>query len=156
MLAERLGWGFVDVDDAIRARFDGHTVASIWATEGEPAYRAVEVDVTCELCAQDHQVIALGGGTLMEDGARRAVEQADAFRVYLHAPIEVLAARMAGDAQTAEHRPSLTGGNALDEVTQVMQVRGPVYEAVADLLIDVSEAGPEAVVASVLDAMPPG
>ena len=142
MIADQLWKAFVDIDQAICDRFGGRTVAEIWATDGESAYRAVEVEVTREACAGAGQVIALGGGTLMQAGAREAVEAADAVRVYLRCEPEELNRRISGDPQTAGLRPSLTGqGGGLDEITAVLAEREPVYRAVADAEFDVTHTG---------------
>jgi len=147
-LAEQLWKTFVDVDLATRGRFGNRTIAEIWSTEGEPAWREAEVQVTRDLCAGDEQVIALGGGTLMQPEARRAVEAAeDCRRIYLACHPEELQRRMRADAETAGSRPSLTGGGGagddLDEIRAVLRERDPVYREVADAVLDVTHVAPD-------------
>ena len=79
-LAMRQWLTFVDVDSEVCKRFDNASIADIWAKHGEPEWRRVEVEVTEDLCKKDGQVIALGGGTLLEPGARRAVMNAERCR----------------------------------------------------------------------------
>ena len=143
-LAEQIWKTFVDVDDRIRARFDDRTITQIWTEDGERAYRDTEVDVTRELCLADDQVIGLGGGTLMEPGAREAVEQADAVRIYLKCDPKELFRRSERDGASAATRPSLTGlGGGLDEILLVLGKRETVYEAVADRIFDVTHVQPD-------------
>ncbi len=147
MLADRLWKTFVDVDRLVCAHFDNPSIADIWNTHGEPAWRREEVRITGEICAKDGQVIALGGGTLMQPGARQAVEAAkDTVRIYLFCETPELARRINADTQSAATRPSLTGkasGAAnLDEITQVLALRDPVYRAVADKVFDVTHLPP--------------
>lgn len=138
-LADQLWKTFVDIDDAICARFGGRTVAEIWKTEGEPAYRAMEVEVTQAACSGGDQVIALGGGTLMQPAARAAVEAADATRIYLRCDPAELDKRIHSDPQTTGLRPSLTAkGGGLDEITAVLARRETTYRAVADVEFDVT------------------
>ncbi|MCE9590890.1 MAG: shikimate kinase [Planctomycetes bacterium] len=139
-LAAKLWKTFIDVDDEICKRFNNKTVAQIWTDEGEPAYRKVEVEVTRELVARPNMVIGLGGGTLMQAGAREAVEQApNTVRVYLRCAPEELHKRISGDAKSAATRPALTKfGGGIDEIKHMLAERGPVYEAVADKVLDVS------------------
>lgn len=138
-LAARLGYAFVDTDDAVRERFGGREIADVWATEGEPAFRAMEVAVTKVLLQRDGVVIALGGGTVMQHEARAAVEAADACRVYLKCEVAELARRLGADAATAAARPSLTGSaSSIDEIAAVLAEREPTYRAVADEVIDVT------------------
>lgn len=137
-LANRLWKDFVDVDDETRKRFDGKTIAEVWDTHGEPAWREAEVAVTRELCARDDLVIGLGGGTLMQPGAREAVEASDAKRIYLRCGVEELARRIESDADSPGSRPSLTAAagveakSASEEIAEVLAEREPIYRAVAD------------------------
>ena len=144
LLAEQLWKDFVDVDDEICRRFDGRSIAQIWQDHGEPAFRQVEVEVTRELCAGSDHVIALGGGTLMQPGAREAVEQSRGVRIYLYCESEELHRRIANDPRTAATRPSLTNhGGGLDEIRAVLEVREPVYRQVADHVFDVTHLNVE-------------
>ncbi|MEM1108674.1 MAG: shikimate kinase [Planctomycetota bacterium] len=143
---------FVDVDDEIRKRFDGKTVAEIWETDGEPAYREVEVEVTQELVKRENHVIGLGGGTAMQPAAFEAIKNApDTKRIYLSCKPAVLAERIAADPQSAATRPALTegssGGDALEEITAVLAERDPVYQELADAVFDVSYVDVAAAVA---------
>ncbi|MEX2387116.1 MAG: shikimate kinase, partial [Phycisphaeraceae bacterium] len=72
-LANQLWKDFHDVDREICKRFGIDSIADIWQTHGEPKYREVEVEVTRDLVAKPNAIIALGGGTLMQPGARAAV-----------------------------------------------------------------------------------
>jgi len=139
-LASQLALSFVDVDHETCARFKNDSIADIWAKFGEPAWRREEVAVTSELCARPSQVIALGGGTLMQEGARKAVDSAaDTLRIYLKATPEELHKRISADKQSSATRPNLTNlGGGVDEVRVMLERRGPTYEAVADHVIDVT------------------
>ncbi len=145
MLANRQWLNFVDVDDQVRKRFDNATVAAIWETHGQQAWRDAEVQVTQELCAKDGQVIALGGGTLLEPAARRTVLEAQhANRIYLHCEPEELYDRIRQDPGSISNRPDLTQlGGGLDEIKQVLIEREPIYRAVADKVFDVTHLRPE-------------
>jgi len=144
LLAQRLGWPCVDVDEHIRARFNNLTIAEIWQRFGEAEFRRVETEVTQEVCAADGQVIALGGGTLMQAAARQAVMDCpQALRVYLYAPAEFLYQRIARDAQSTSTRPNLTAlGGGAAEVQAVLTQRDPVYRAAADRVLDVARLSP--------------
>lgn len=142
-LASQLWKTFVDVDRETCRRFDNRTIADIWQTEGEPAWREAEAQVMADLLGRDEQVIALGGGTVMIPQARQALEQADDCRtVYLCCQPEELFRRIEHDAHSAATRPSLTGqGGGLEEIRAVLEQRDPVYRAVADEVFDVTHAG---------------
>ncbi len=144
-LAAQLWKDFVDVDHEICKRFDNRTIAEIWETDGEPAFRAAEAEVTVELCQRENHVIALGGGTLMQDGACEAVKNApDAVRIYLSCEPEELERRIYGDANSAANRPNLTqAGGGLEEIKQVLVERDPVYRDAADHVFNVTHTDPD-------------
>lgn len=61
ILARRLGWRFVDLDDAIRER-TGRTPGAIIREEGEAAFRTLEAEATAALADREQLVLAPGGG----------------------------------------------------------------------------------------------
>jgi shikimate kinase len=73
IVATRLGWRFVDTDAVIEAR-SGRTIAQIFAADGEAAFRALEAVVCPEMAAIVHQVVAVGGGALLNPAIRDGVE----------------------------------------------------------------------------------
>jgi len=135
---------FVDTDAEVVKRFDGRSIADIWETDGEPAFRAAEVEVAQECLARDNHVVALGGGTVMQAGVAELIKAApDAKRIYLNCKPAVLAQRIAADAASTASRPSLTGNAAeasggIEEITAVLEERDPVYRDLADVVFDVS------------------
>lgn len=147
-LAAQLWKDFADGDQEVRKRFDGRSIADIWQTDGEPAFREAEAQVTAELVKLENHVIALGGGALMHPDVLQAVKDApDAKRIYLECEAEELERRIHADAATASARPSLTaagaGGGGLDEIKQVLAERDPVYREVADHVFNVTHTHPD-------------
>jgi shikimate kinase len=139
-LADQLWKTFADVDQETCKRFGNPSIADIWEKHGEPEWRRVEVEVTRDLCAKRDMVIALGGGTLMQPGARDAVKNAsDTARLYLKCDPEELYRRISQDKQSAATRPNLTKlGGGVEEIRAVLAEREPVYESVADKVFDVT------------------
>ncbi|MEM6332078.1 MAG: shikimate kinase [Planctomycetota bacterium] len=139
-VAQRLATPFVDLDDAVRDRFGGATIAEIWAEHGEPAFREAEAQAAIDHLARPDIVLALGGGTPMQPAAAEAIAACDALRVYLHAPAEVLHRRIVDDAASTDQRPALTAaGGSIDEVRRVLAERDPTYRRLADLTLDASD-----------------
>jgi len=140
LLAERLQLQFVDIDHQIMARYDNKSVAEIWAEFGEPHYRETESDVTEEACAADGLVIALGGGTPMQERAFAAIQSAtDTRRFFLQAPADILYERSQIDTANADNRPAFSSTRSgLDEVQHMLSLREPTYLQLADHTIDVA------------------
>ena len=144
-LADKLWKDFVDVDREACRRFGIDSIAEIWRLHGEPAWRETEVQVVQEAMQRDNQVIALGGGTLMQPGAREAVEQAgDVRRIYLYCDPAELHRRIEADPASAATRPNLTAfGGGVEEIRAMLAEREPVYRAVADDELEVTHLKPD-------------
>src|SRR4051812_17978196 len=61
LLAERLGWAFVDLDEVIEVAA-GKTVAEIFAAEGEAGFRRRETEALREVVQRRKTVVATGSG----------------------------------------------------------------------------------------------
>ena len=140
-VAEKLSLQFVDIDHEIMARYDNKSVAEIWDEFGEPHYRETECDVTELACQRDNLVIALGGGTPMEKRAFTAIAEAkDTHRFFLKAPATVLYERSQIDVANTANRPNFSNDRSgLEEVEHMLAKREPVYQDLADHIIDVEK-----------------
>ena len=93
ILAHRLGWRFIDLDNLIEQR-DGRAVARIFAESGEVAFRAMETKALTPLLREPRLVIALGGGALETPANRQALTEASlTCTVLLTASFEILYGR---------------------------------------------------------------
>jgi shikimate kinase len=133
VLAQQLGYTFLDTDVAIEAQANSR-IADIVAQYGWPYFRALERDVVVRTAAADRQVIAAGGGTLMDAGNAKQLK-ASGVVVLLLCEVPILQRRIGA----AGNRPSLTGqGSAVAELHRVWEERRKRYYALADLTYDVS------------------
>src|SRR5699024_429113 len=116
-LAEQHGGVLVDSDQAIEAR-TGHSIAEIFATEGEAAFRALERDVCVSHIADatPGTVLALGGGAFMNEDIRRAASAPDVLSVYLHTSPESSWARIQNTRRGKEQRPLLAHPDPLSRL----------------------------------------
>ena len=136
MLADRLGWSYLDVDRGIEEKEGGKSIAEIFESSGESHYRDVEAQVTEEMLGQDECIISFGGGTIMRDSTQARIG-ADTKVVYLEASPDVLWERSQADPETGKNRPSLMGGlGGKEEIVAMLKKRAPIYEHFADLVID--------------------
>jgi shikimate kinase len=147
-LAQRLGWEWVDADVEIEHRA-GKSIARIFAENGEPAFRDLEAEVIADLCARQRLVIAAGGGAPLREESRRAMRKAGQV-VWLTAAPETILARMTGDATTADRRPNLTNRPPLEEITQLLGRREPIYRESAHLIVDTEDKSPEQLTVEIL------
>ena len=144
-LARRLGWSFLDSDAEVEAA-TGMTVPEIFAAQGEAAFRAQESAVLAAACARPVPgVVAVAGGAVL-DAANRAMIKRARLVVWLRAEVASLADRV-GDGSG---RP-LLGANPAAALARLEQVRRPLYQEVADMVIDVDGLPVERVVGSILE-----
>ncbi len=147
LLARRMNCGWVDADVVIEQQA-GCTIKEIFAREGEPGFRQREAAVLAELLRRDPLVIAAGGGAILNAQTRQLMRAAGPV-IWLQAPLETLAARIAGDATTAERRPNLAGGGTA-EIAQMLAFREPLYRETATLTLDTGSRPPAELVDEIL------
>ncbi|MDX1600406.1 MAG: shikimate kinase, partial [Anaerolineales bacterium] len=102
-LAARLDRPFVDVDERIEAEA-GAEVAEIFREQGEAEFRRIEARICRELARRAGLVIACGGGALLDDEARNALQETGRV-ICLRASEEELLARV----PEGRPRPLLAG-----------------------------------------------
>jgi shikimate kinase len=146
-LAERRGWEFFDSDKQIEA-ITGRTVAEIWRTDGEPAFRRLEAQVLADALASTRpRVIAAAGGTVLDPQNRRLMELHHPV-VWLRARPETLAVRVG----SSTHRP-LLDADPSGVLERLDAARRPYYQEVADVVVDVDDLTAEQVAACVEAAL---
>lgn len=152
VLAARLGWPWVDADRELVTRA-GRSIAEIFATAGEPEFRRLERETLVSLLARDKLVLAAGGGAILNPDTRRDVRAAGPV-VWLRADVATLARRLGADDTTAGQRPSLTGGNAIDEIAGVLARREPLYRETATLNVSTVDRTITEIVEEILAKLP--
>ena len=149
LLAESLGWAFLDLDQHLEARA-GTSIASLFATQGEAHFRRLESAALANALAQTRTVIALGGGTPEQLTNRLLLEQTPGTTViFLEAPFEVLFDRcmLQSFAQPEQARPVLADPAA---AAARFALRQPLYRRLARLKLACAELTPAECTAAVL------
>jgi len=145
ILAERLGWRFVDADQKLESEA-GATIADLFSTLGEAAFRRKEAGVVARLCATTSTVVALGGGAIETESTRTLLSKcSDTCVVFLQAPLDVLIARCEQQPNAAI-RPVLRQREALE---QRFHARLPHYQS-AHLTISTEDLEPGSVADKIL------
>jgi shikimate kinase len=142
-LAERLGMSFVDMDQLLEQRH-GQTIAHIFKTRGEPHFRQLERELVCELAATQGQVIATGGGVVLNPDNLRDLGKTGVV-VCLWAAPRVLYER----TKKTRNRPLIEGSDRFGRLRKILREREPLYKAVPNL-IDTSYMGMEQVVDEII------
>jgi shikimate kinase len=152
ILADELGWRFVDVDDEIEAR-TGSTVAELYESGGEAAYRPLERAVVLEALASSvPSVLAAPGGIAVDAAARQAIGAVDVVAIYLRADPLTLAGRVRED----RHERPLLEGDPAAALRQMFEDRDDIYRAVADIEVQVDGRSHEEIARLVLQSLTGG
>ncbi len=144
-LAEKLRCAFRDLDDMIERR-DGRTIAQIFNSAGEPAFRRLESDVLRDLL-QDSKgngdlILALGGGAFVQAENRAQLEQAGSTTVWLEAPLAELERRCMAENK---ERPL---AREQERFTRLFAARQADY-ALAQFRVQTENKGPHQVAAEI-------
>jgi shikimate kinase len=132
-LATRLEVPFADADHEIEAAAHS-TVAEIFSKYGEPEFRRLERSVITRLLHEKPHVLATGGGAYMNDVTRSAMK-AEAFTIWLRAPIDILLGRVRKRQEHDQTRPLLNNGDTRATLEKLAVEREPVY-ALADMMLE--------------------
>ncbi|MFJ2235825.1 shikimate kinase [Streptomyces sp. NPDC087859] len=145
LLAARLGVGYRDTDDDIVAE-QGRSIAEIFVDEGEPVFRAIEKDAVRRALAEHDGVLALGGGSILDEDTR--VLLAGQRVVYLSMDVEEAVQRTGLNAA----RP-LLAVNPRKQWRELMEARRHLYEGIATAVVATDGRTPEEVTQAALDAL---
>jgi shikimate kinase len=150
-IAERLGLPFYDTDELIGGQ-SGKTVREIVDEGGWDAFRAAEKEIIKQLSSFADAVIAAGGGAPM-DAENREVLRRTGTCIWLTADERTIVERMQNDHVSAAQRPPLSDDGLEKETAKILEARRPVYQEVADCIVDTAHKGIDAVVDEVCAAL---
>ncbi len=130
-LAHQLGAPFVDTDVVVVSNHG--SIAEIFASRGEHAFRELEARAVARAIEDAHgsnTVISLGGGAVLDSGTQQLLEHCTV--AYLECDEDTVAERIARNSG----RP-LLAGDAMERWKTLFATRRPVYERLADVVLDV-------------------
>jgi shikimate kinase len=140
-LASRLGIPFIDADTEIESAA-GMTIPEIFEKHGEPYFRAGEARVIARLLDNGPQVLATGGGSVMDPQTRALIGQ-KGISIWLKADIDVLLKR----TKRRNDRP------LVEKIKDLLPVREPIY-AQADIIIQSRDEPHETIIDEIMSVLP--
>lgn len=146
-LARDLGRPFFDTDVEIERR-TGVDIPFIFEKEGEAGFREREREMIAELSLSRHAVIATGGGAVLSEANRERLA-ATGVVVFLRTEVDEQLKR----TRRTRTRPLLMAGQPRKVLSDLMAVREPIYEALADICIDTTGKRVKSVAASVRELL---
>ena len=146
-VASALGLPFRDTDSIIEER-EGMPVSQIFIDKGEDYFRTVEKKVLMDELLNDGSILALGGGAPISVDAQSALKVSSAPVIYLDISLASVAPRIGFNRD----RPLLLH-NPRGQWQTLMEVRRPIYESIANVVIDVNGKSQKQIVEEALGAL---
>jgi len=140
-LASRLGIPFIDADMEIESAA-GMTIPEIFEKHGEPYFRAGEARVIARLLDNGPQVLATGGGAVMDPQTRALIGQ-KGISIWLKADIDVLLKR----TKRRNDRP------LVERIKDLLPTREPFY-AQADIIIQSRDEPHDTIIDEIMGELP--
>jgi shikimate kinase len=146
LLSKSLGVRFFDSDKEIEQR-TGVSIPMIFEYEGEPGFRKREAEVLDELTRLNPLVLATGGGSAILPENQQVLRQRG-FVVYLQCAVDKQLERIHKDS----NRPLLKTDDPKTRLEDLLSARAPVYEAIADIVVDTGQYSSRSAVRQILKA----
>jgi len=146
-LGSRLGVPFVDADTEIE-RAAGMSIADIFARHGEAAFRSGEARVIARLLNGGPQVLATGGGAVMNEATRALIKEGG-VSIWLSAELDLLLRRI---SKRKAERPMLQTDDPAATLRDLLTTREPIY-AQADITVQSRDVPHDAIVSEIIEAL---
>ena len=146
-LAKVLALDFIDTDQLIEER-EGKAITDIFVVDGEPHFRAVELETLKHVLTLNDVVISLGGGAPISDQAQQLINSSESTVIFLDVSLATAAPRVGFNRD----RPLLLG-NPRAQWQALSDKRRPIYEALADVSIKVDDMSIDQVVAKIKEKL---
>lgn len=147
LLAEKLGLSFRDTDHLIEEQ-EKKSVSQIFLDQGEDAFRAIEKRVLRDELLTDGTVLSLGGGAPISIDAQSALRAISSYIIFLDISLSTVVPRIGFNRD----RPLLLN-NPRGQWQTLMEARRPIYEALADVTINVDDKSEEEIVTIALSSL---
>jgi shikimate kinase len=142
-----LGWQFLDSDQQVLDA-TGRTVKEIFDSDGEEVLHTFESDAMRAAVTSDASVVAAVAGGVVLGSANRALLRNGGTIVWLRASLETLSLRV-GEKGDRPH----FDGDPTYELANLYEVRQPLYESLADIVVDVDDRGPDEIAQFIVNAL---
>jgi shikimate kinase len=146
-LGSRLGIPFVDGDTEIE-QAAGMSIADIFARHGEAAFRSGEARVIARLLNGGPQVLATGGGAVMNEVTRALIKERG-VSIWLSAELDLLLRRI---SKRKAERPMLQTNDPAATLRDLLTTRQPIY-AQADITVQSRDVPHDAIVTEIIEAL---
>ncbi len=139
---------FIDTDLKVIEE-EGMSISEIVDKKGWNFFRKKETSVLKKVCEHEKQVIATGGGIVLNKENIVNMKKKGTI-VWLKVTFETVKKRIMLDTKTKDFRPSLTSKELDEEIKETLLLRKPYYEKAMDFSIDTDNLDIEGVCKAVI------
>jgi len=150
MLAERIGWSFVELNKEIE-RQNGLEVAEIINLYGQEGFRRMEQAALAQLLARKELMVLATGGGIVSEPVTYGLILKSFYTIWLKAEPEEHMARVRGQGDL---RPMADDRSAMAELRNILVSREPLYTR-ANAMVDTAGLSVDAAAARLADAVKP-
>jgi shikimate kinase len=145
LLALKINYLFIDIDKEI-VKEQRKSINEIFNIHGEKDFRKIEKKKIKEIANFDKQVIACGGGAVI-DPENVAILKNNSILIHLTAKPEEILHRLEKD----NTRPLLQKGNKIENIKMLLNERYVIYNKIADLSVKTDDKTPEAITLEIIE-----
>lgn len=131
-LAEKLDMKVIDMDSEIE-REEGRSISDIFAEDGEDYFRSLETSFLERAQGKRKKIISTGGGIVTREQNVELLHNIGTV-VFLQADIDHILNNVKGDTT----RPLLQTDDIKGKITEMLELREPMYLSAADVIIQAS------------------
>ena len=138
---------FRDTDVLVEEKA-GKKISDIFVADGESAFRKIEREVVLKEISTGDGVLALGGGSVLDEEVAEKLESLKSNVIYLEVSISNAAPRVGFN----KDRP-LLAVNPRQQWLNLMEKRKPIYERLCGVKVSTDNKKPNEVVAEIRELM---
>lgn len=146
-LSQRLRLSFADTDTLVEEHCR-KSISEIFIEDGEPFFREVERTVVLNQIAVGMGVLSLGGGSVLDPLSQQALSSTNAPIVFLDVSLASASPRVGFNRD----RPLLLG-NPRAKWQELMNIRRPIYEGLADITVLTDGLSPRQVSQKIIEVL---
>jgi len=120
-LSKKLQIKFVDIDKFIEKK-ENYSIQDIFKNKGEDYFRKIEKKITLEILKKNNLVIALGGGSFMDNLIRKEINNSS-ISFWIDLKIESIIPRL----KNVKKRPLLNQDNLKESMNKIYLERKKIY-----------------------------
>jgi len=150
-LSEKLGRQFIDTDSLLVIE-QQISINEIVGAHGWEGFRQMEHTVLKKVCTADEQVVATGGGIVLNEDNVMLMQKSGRI-IWLKATPETIKTRMLQDKDTQAFRPALTLDDSISEIEETLSAREHLYKSATDQFVDTDDLTNRAITDIIIDRL---